>query len=128
MALLKFVFIVYVVTVLATWMVNCLPKDVCGNGQVPLAGYNCGRSSTRRNCPSTHRCVIAPNDAYAVCCPHRQEADLEVTKRSNNKPGSCTPPSGMFGICTARCTTDGDCPGDEKCCGSCPRACMKALF
>lgn len=112
--------------VMTTLLVNSLSikKDICGNGDIPLAGYFCGRGINRRDCPSTHQCVIAPNDAYAVCCPRQQEKEV----RSVEKPGSCPPPSHMMGICIARCTTDDDCPGENKCCGSCPRQCSAAIF
>ena len=106
-----------------------IQDDVCGDNQAPLADYFCGRGFNRRDCPSTHQCVIAPNDAYAVCCPKRQDGDVKTAVQTlANKPGSCPPPSGMIGICIARCTTDDDCEGDEKCCGSCPRQCTKASF
>lgn len=126
MAFLKFAFIFYVTVVMATLLVNSLSiqKDKCGDGQAPLAGYFCGRGINRRECPSTHHCVIAPNDAYAVCCPR----DQNKVVRSTEKPGSCPPPSGMMGICIARCTDDSDCAGDSKCCGSCPRRCSKPLI
>jgi hypothetical protein len=128
---LKLVLILCIAIVAATSTVNALSlqKDVCGNGEAPLAGYFCGRGINRRDCPSTHRCVIAPNDAYAVCCPLPQQQNMEMIADSTaNKPGSCPPPSGLIGICIARCTTDNDCPGDSKCCGSCPRQCSKAIF
>lgn len=120
--------------VIATLLFNVhalsIKDDVCGNGQTPLAGYFCGRGINRRDCPSTHHCVIAPTDAYAVCCPNdREVGDIEMAVEAvANKPGSCPPPSGMIGICIARCTTDDDCEGDEKCCGSCPRQCTKAVL
>lgn len=44
-------------------------KSPCEDGQIPLKGYFCGRGINRRECPSTHYCMIAPSDAYAVCCP-----------------------------------------------------------
>lgn len=44
-------------------------ESPCENGQAPLDDYFCGRGPNRRECPSTHQCMIAPNDAYAVCCP-----------------------------------------------------------
>ncbi|UJR27981.1 hypothetical protein I4U23_009239 [Adineta vaga] len=43
----------------------------CRDGQAPLEDYFCGRGPNRRECPSTHYCSIAANDAYAVCCPLR---------------------------------------------------------
>jgi hypothetical protein len=48
-------------------------QSPCENGQEPLDGYFCGRGPDRRECPSTHQCMIAPNDAYAVCCPASSE-------------------------------------------------------
>jgi hypothetical protein len=44
-------------------------ESPCANGQPPLSGYFCGRGPNNRACPSTHQCMVAPNDAYAVCCP-----------------------------------------------------------
>ena len=35
----------------------------------PIPGIFCGRGPTRQQCPDGSICVIAPNDAYAVCCP-----------------------------------------------------------
>ncbi|CAF0948244.1 unnamed protein product [Rotaria sordida] len=46
-------------------------KTPCENNQDSLVGYFCGRGPDRRECPQTHYCHIAPNDAYAVCCPRR---------------------------------------------------------
>ncbi len=47
-------------------------ESPCGNGQAPLDDFFCGRGPNSRACPSTHECIIAPDDGYAVCCP-RQE-------------------------------------------------------
>ena len=47
-------------------------KTPCQNDQEPLEGYFCGLSSSQQDCPSTHYCDVAPNDAYAVCCPNPQ--------------------------------------------------------
>ena len=47
---------------------RCNPSP-CKNGQSPLDGYFCGNGSNQKECPSNSTCVIAPNDAYAVCCP-----------------------------------------------------------
>ncbi len=55
-------------------------QSPCKNGQAPLADYFCGRGPNRKNCPSTHTCVIAPNDAYAVFCPHCKGALTKPTK------------------------------------------------
>jgi len=130
MALLKIVFSVYITIAMTTLFVNSLSvqTDICDDGQAPLADYFCGRGPNRRDCPSSHHCVIAPNDAYAVCCPHRQQKDIEMVAPSAEKPGSCPPPSGKIGICIARCSTDINCPGDLKCCGGCPRQCTSAVF
>jgi hypothetical protein len=46
-------------------------KSPCEDEQTPLADYFCGRGPNRRECPSTHHCAIAPNDAFAVCCPRQ---------------------------------------------------------
>ena len=130
MAFLKFVFIFYATVAMSTLLVNAFStkKDMCTDGQAPLAGYFCGRGINRRECPSTHHCVIAPNDAYAVCCPnHEERASKVVIRSADEKPGSCPPPKVSFGICIAKCSADADCPNDEKCCGSCPRACVKAV-
>jgi hypothetical protein len=130
MALLKSVFICYVTITMTIVMVYSLSveKDKCGDDQAPLADYFCGRGFNRRNCPSTHRCVIAPNDAYAVCCPNHQQNDAETVAALTEKAGSCPPPSSMFGICVARCFADSDCAGTHKCCGGCPRQCSPAVF
>jgi hypothetical protein len=131
MALLKFIFIFYVTISMTTLMVYSLSiqKDKCGDGQAPLAGYFCGRGINHHSCPSTHRCVIAPNDAYAVCCPNREQEEGEMVARSTEKAGSCRPPPPVkFGICIARCSIDSDCPGTHKCCGSCPRQCSSPIF
>jgi len=102
-------------------------KTPCANGQAPLKGYFCGRGANRQDCPSTHECVIAPNDAYVVCCPLSQQ---DVTTATNivEKSGSCPKPSEAIGICIARCTGDSDCEGDLKCCGDCPRDCVKPVL
>ena len=109
----------------------CCPRksepSPCANGEKPLAGYFCGRGPTRVDCPSTHECIIAPNDAYAVCCPRDGTPVTEPTK-NKEKPGYCPPPSGMIGICIARCSTDDECKGNQKCCGSCPRECVDPIL
>lgn len=121
MTFLRFFFILSAIVAINALFIDAvaIKKDICGNGEAPLTGYFCGRGPNRRNCPSTHHCVISPVDAYAVCCPNIQE-DTE-------KPGSCPPPSDLFGICIARCTDDSSCPGSQKCCGSCPRQCVSAV-
>ncbi|XP_061486740.1 kunitz-type serine protease inhibitor bitisilin-1-like [Rhineura floridana] len=44
------------------------------------------------------------------------------------KPGRCPPePPGHVGPCIARCSNDWDCPGKQKCCGSCPRDCTSPI-
>jgi hypothetical protein len=62
-------------------------KSPCTNGQAPLAGYFCGRGPTRQDCPSTHEYITAPNDAYAVYCPHSQQ-DVTTPAQEIEKPGS----------------------------------------
>jgi hypothetical protein len=37
-----------------------------------ILGIFCGRGPTREPCPDGSVCLIAPNDAYAVCCPTRR--------------------------------------------------------
>lgn len=118
MLLFKFAFVFFVAfLVTSTDAKKCSKKtqSLCANGQSPLAGYFCGRGPTRQDCPATHECIIAPNDAYAVCCPRAE------------KPGSCPKPSDAIGICIARCTDDSDCAGDLKCCGGCPRECVEPV-
>ncbi|CAF5015398.1 unnamed protein product, partial [Rotaria sp. Silwood1] len=92
----------------------------CEDGRAPLPGYFCGRSPTRRDCPRNYACLIAPNDAYAVCC--------HSNRHFGTKPGSCPQPSNRIGACYAACTIDKDCPGNRKCCGNCPRICVQPLF
>lgn len=49
---------------------TCMCKQApCPDGRDSLAGYYCGRSPNRRECPSSHYCLIAPDDSYAKCCP-----------------------------------------------------------
>ncbi|UJR07218.1 hypothetical protein I4U23_011506 [Adineta vaga] len=106
-------------------MCACIPSP-CNGRDVPLEGYFCGRGPNRRECPSTHQCKIAPNDAYAVCCPRAQQTPkLNPTVKQGSCPSTS---SGMMGICIARCTDDSDCPGVQKCCGGCPRQCTKPVF
>ena len=103
-------------------------RSPCDNEALPLRDYFCGRGLNRRDCPSSHFCKIAPNDAYAVCCPRSDLAQGKVADKTVVKQGSCPPPSDMFGICIARCSTDGDCGGNLKCCGSCPRTCVQPVL
>ncbi|XP_046573275.1 perlwapin-like [Haliotis rubra] len=56
-------------------------------------------------------CILGP------CPPPRPECVPQV------KLGVCPVESPITGLCTARCDHDADCPGDRKCCGSCPRVC-----
>jgi hypothetical protein len=55
-------------------------KSPCNDERAPLEGYFCGRGSNRRECPSTHECAIAPNGAYAVCCPRAQHMRMNRKK------------------------------------------------
>ena len=100
-------------------------SSVCGRGQTALEGYSCGRTANRKDCPSTHYCKISPTDAYAVCCPRNTNIESKANVAPTVKAGSCpTRDSGLVGICVAFCSTDGDCEGNKKCCGGCPRACV----
>ncbi|CAF1354960.1 unnamed protein product [Rotaria sp. Silwood1] len=96
----------------------------CDQDEVPLEGYFCGRSPNRRECPSTHQCTIAPNDAYAVCCPRTQQPP----ERNPNKAGFCPPSLGPSRICISLCADDSECEGELKCCGGCRRQCTKPVF
>jgi hypothetical protein len=99
-------------------------KSPCDEEAIPLEGYFCGRGLERRECPSTHECAIAPNDAYAVCCPRAQQP----LERNTDKRGICPSSSNLMGICVAQCFDDSMCEGDQKCCGGCPRKCTKPVF
>ena len=129
MALLKLALILFVAFAITT--TEAIPrrtsKNPCGKGRQPLAGYFCGRGPTRQDCPSGYQCIIAPNDAYAVCCPLRSQTTTTTTTAAD-KPGSCPPPSTGVGICIARCTYDSDCQGNLKCCGGCPRECVAPVL
>ncbi|CAF3339804.1 unnamed protein product [Rotaria socialis] len=46
-------------------------ESPCEDEQRPLEGYFCGSGPSYRACPSTHHCLIGPNDDFAVCCPRR---------------------------------------------------------
>ncbi|PVD28969.1 hypothetical protein C0Q70_11566 [Pomacea canaliculata] len=86
---------------------------VCTDGQPlwvvsPTGGYSqaaCGRVVDRTTCPNGYRCVIAPNDAYSLCCP------------APVKSGQCPVlPPDSSGICASNCQSDSDCDDDLKCC------------
>ncbi|CAF1498308.1 unnamed protein product [Didymodactylos carnosus] len=94
-------------------------RTPCQDESKPLPGYFCGRGINRRDCPATHSCVISPVDAYAVCC--------EKSETLSEKPGLCPEETGM-GICTAVCNDDWSCEGEMKCCGNCPRGCVKPVL
>ena len=98
-------------------------KNPCGKNGQPLKNVFCGRGPTRQNCKAGYECVIAPNDSYAVCCPTRLQKRTTTTAPSK-KTGSCPPPSTLAGICVVKCDDDFSCPGNEKCCGGCPRQCV----
>lgn len=99
-------------------------KSPCKYGQDPLEGYSCGFVVNRTDCPPNYTCVIAPNDAYAVCCPRFKQPVTKPIDRTE-KPGSCPiEPTGMVGNCLAECTYDSQCSGIMKCCGNCPRKCV----
>ncbi|CAF2405894.1 unnamed protein product [Rotaria sp. Silwood2] len=70
--------------------VSCCKKNVgpCPNGQTPLEGYYCGRSTTRQDCPTTHECIIGPNDAYAVCCSLSKTV-APTNTQPTEEAGSC---------------------------------------
>ncbi|XP_033009802.1 WAP four-disulfide core domain protein 18-like [Lacerta agilis] len=45
-------------------------------------------------------------------------------RRPAEKPGQCPGGHpGMVGPCVVWCENDWSCPGAQKCCGNCPRAC-----
>ncbi|XP_053250741.1 omwaprin-c-like [Podarcis raffonei] len=49
-------------------------------------------------------------------------------QRPAGKPGQCPGGRpGMAGPCVVRCKDDWSCPGAQKCCGSCPRACASPV-
>ncbi|CAF2818420.1 unnamed protein product [Rotaria sp. Silwood2] len=96
----------------------------CDDEETPLADYFCGRGPSRRECPSTHQCTIAPNDAYAVCCPRAQQPP----ERNPNKSGLCPPSLGPSRICISLCNDDSECGDELKCCGGCRRQCTKPIF
>lgn len=97
----------------------------CENGRVPLPGYFCGRGPNRQDCPLTHTCVIAPNDAYAVCCPRCRR---KVDKPIEEKIGACPIITDTIEIVKVDCTNDNDCEGTLKCCGEIPRKCVAPVF
>ncbi|CAF5172907.1 unnamed protein product, partial [Rotaria magnacalcarata] len=99
-------------------------KSPCDKEESPLEDYFCGLSPNRRECPSTHQCTIAPNDAYAVCCPRVAEP-LESNPK---KSGLCPPSTGMNRICFTLCGDDNECDGELKCCGGCRRQCTKPIL
>ncbi|CAF4592781.1 unnamed protein product [Rotaria sp. Silwood1] len=59
-----------------------LPNQ-CGNGQLALPGYFCGRDSNHLDYLSNSTCVIAPNDAHAVYYPSN---DQSVTESMTKPP------------------------------------------
>ncbi|KAK7500030.1 hypothetical protein BaRGS_00008577, partial [Batillaria attramentaria] len=94
-------------------------ENVCGQVGQPLytlrSGQTveafCGRGPSRMDCPSGYQCNIAPNDAYAVCCPS--------AGGGSTKPGQCPAPvtdGSVVGICANTCSVDSDCSGALKCC------------
>ncbi|CAF3375496.1 unnamed protein product [Rotaria socialis] len=69
-------------------------RSPCERFQAPLDGYFCGRGIINRtDCPSNYACVIAPNDAYAACCPSSKTITTTTTITqpvvTTKKPGSC---------------------------------------
>lgn len=126
---MRLVLIVLLAVAVSPLEARCRPKEKskCPNGQASLPGYFCGRGPTRQDCPSTHQCIIAPDDTYAVCCPLDDPVPTEPPKGAE-KPGSCPKPNGGVGICIARCTFDSDCEGNLKCCGGCPRECVQPVL
>ena len=105
----------------------CRCKTACRSEQAPLDDYLCGRVPNRRDCPSTHYCVIARDDSYAVCCP-RKITSSTSPPAVTTKPGSCPAPNDLVGPCIAYCSNDSDCEGNLKCCGGCPLSCVDPIL
>ncbi|CAF2660732.1 unnamed protein product [Rotaria sp. Silwood2] len=103
-----------------------MSKSLCAREETPLADYFCGRGSIHRECPSTHDCTIALNDAYGVCSP----SNVQPPERNSNKPGLCPSSSGERAVCFARCNDDSECEseGEQKCCGGCRRQYVDPIF
>ena len=53
-----------------------------------------------------------------------------VVVSEDEKRGSCPGEKRLNkrGTCDVRCLSDLDCPGQQKCCGGCPRKCTDAVF
>ncbi|KAF6028371.1 hypothetical protein EB796_002878 [Bugula neritina] len=86
---------------------TCQCRD-CPLGDQPCSVVRCGSGTT----PTV---INKPNACPTCKCV------------ANPKPGVCAPRIG-FGICIAECTDDAECPGAQKCCGSCPRQCEDPLL
>ncbi|XP_060606360.1 uncharacterized protein LOC132758689 [Ruditapes philippinarum] len=61
-------------------------ENPCSYGS-PLHGSYCGRGG--HPCPQYHSCKIAPNDAYAVCCPDYCKAGSLPVMDGNGFPVHC---------------------------------------
>ena len=97
-------------------------RSPCAGNRPFLPDYFCGRGPNRQDCPPTHKCVIAPNDAYAVCCPRCKSIKVP------EKPGLCPIITDTIDVANVGCTNDNDCEGFLKCCGVNPRKCVAPVF
>ena len=129
MVSMKLVAVLFItLTILATMVTSqTSKKHPCGKNREPLKDVFYGRGPTREDCPTGYECVIAPDDTYAVCCSTRHSRGT-TTAAPSEKPGSCPPPSTLFGICVVNCDDNFSCEGNQKCCGSCPRQCVSPVL
>ncbi|XP_045184573.2 uncharacterized protein LOC123542655 [Mercenaria mercenaria] len=79
-------FIIFSLTVcLLGILKECESVNPCPYGS-PKAGAYCGLGG--QPCPQYYSCKIAPNDAYAVCCPNYCKSG-EPELDSNRNPIHC---------------------------------------
>jgi hypothetical protein len=88
MLLYKFGFIILIVISLSA-ICRKKNKNQCPNSQTPLTGYLCERGNNREDCPSTHECITACNDAYAICCLLSQQFVRTSVKTEGYCPRNC---------------------------------------